>query len=68
MKDVKQQLNDYLEMTNVEIVSEEEMNQLIKGRMNMDPWVLEEDNESWRLILDKDKVVESIVEEVGKRR
>ena len=68
MKDVKQQLNDYLEMTNVEIVSEEEMNQLIKGRINMDPWVLEEDNESWRLILDKDKVVESIVEEVGKRR
>lgn len=68
MKDVKQQLNDYLEMTNVEIVSEEEMNQLIKGRINMDPWVLEEDNESWKLILDKDKVVESIVEEVDKRR
>lgn len=68
MKDVKQQLNDYLEMTNVEIVSEEEMNQLVKGRINMDPWVLEEDNESWKLILDKDKVVESIVEEVDKRR
>lgn len=68
MKDVKQQLNDYLEMTNVEIVSEEEMNQLIKGRINMDPWVLEEDNESWKLILDKDKVVESIAEEVDKRR
>lgn len=68
MKDVKQQLNDYLEMTNVEIISEEEMNQLVKGRINMDPWVLEEDNESWKLILDKDKVVESIVEEVDKRR
>ena len=67
MKDVKQQLNDYLEMTNVEIVSEEEMNQLVKGRINMDPWILEEDNESWKLILDKDKVVESIVEEVNKR-
>lgn len=67
MKDVKQQLNDYLEMTNVKIISEEEMNQLVKGRINMDPWVLEEDNESWKLILDKDKVVESIVEEVGKR-
>ena len=67
MKDVKQQLNDYLKMTNVEIVSEEEMNQLVKGRINMDPWVLEEDNESWKLILDKDKVVESIVEEVNKR-
>lgn len=68
MKDVKQQLNDYLEMTNVEIVSEEEMNQLVKGRINMDPWVLEEDNESWKLILDKDKVVENIIEEVDKRR
>lgn len=67
MKDVKQQLNDYLEMTNVEIVSEEEMNQLVKGRINMDPWVLEEDNESWKLILDKDKVVENIIEEVSKR-
>ena len=54
-------------MTNVKIISEEEMNQLVKGRINMDPWVLEEDNESWKLILDKDKVVESIVEEVGKR-
>ena len=67
MKDVKQQLNDYLEMTNVKIISEEEMNQLVKGRINMDPWILEEDNESWKLILDKDKVVESIVEEVNKR-
>ena len=48
-----------------------QVNKKEKGLLKMiskdDYWILEEDNDSWKWIIDKEKLIDEIIEEVYRR-